>query len=131
MKSKINTFIVSSGLFALAAPLITFGQTKTANTFNYSTSIVAKIIGFLQDFFSAVFPVITAGLIIVFAYTVFKFMKDDSAEKEIYKNQMTKALFALLIWFTFFGIITVVANSLGFNTGDKVGVDNVTRVDFK
>ncbi len=133
MKSKINSLVASSGLLALAVPFATFAQTRTgAGSFTYSNSIFATIITFLQNLFGAIFPVITAGLILYFAYTVFQFMRTEGGGegKSAMKSTMMKALLALFIWFTFYGIIQVVANSLGLGLGDTIQSGNISTVDF-
>lgn len=129
MKSKIEQLIVSSGVLAIATPFMAFAQ-STGN-FTYSNSVFAKIIQLVKDIITAIMPVITAGLVIYFAWEVFQFMKGEGQEKGIHKSRMINALIALFIWFVFFGIIQVVANSFGLGIGDKINKDSdITVVDF-
>lgn len=132
MKSKLEKFIVSSGVLALSLPFVTFAQTGTSGTgnFSYTGSVFQKVIKLVQDIIGAVFPIITALLVLYFAYEIFKFMKEEGAEKAIYKGRVMQALLALFVWFTFFGIIQVIARSAGLGIGDDVKKQDTTIVDF-
>jgi TRAP-type C4-dicarboxylate transport system permease small subunit len=132
MKSKIEKLVVSSGMLAIVIPFIASATgTQGTGNFTYTNSIFAKIIALLQSIFGAVFPVVTAGLVLYFAYEIFKFMKEEGADKAIYKGRVVQALAALFIWFTFFGIIQIVAKSFDIGVGDGIqGSTDVTSVNF-
>lgn len=132
MKSKIEKLIISSGVLAIATPFMAFATgTQGTGNFTYSNSVFAKIIQLVKDIITAIMPVITAGLVIYFAWEVFQFMKGEGQDKGIHKSRMINALIALFIWFVFFGIIQVVANSFGLGIGDKINKDSdITVVDF-
>lgn len=131
MKSKIEQLIVSSGALAIATPFMAFAQTSGTGNFTYTGSVFAKIITLVKDIITAIMPVITAALVIYFAWEVFQFMKGEGQDKGIHKSRMINALIALFIWFVFFGIIQVVANSFGLGIGDKINKDSdITVVDF-
>ncbi len=104
----------------------------TTGNLNYSNSIFGKLISFVQDIVSDLFPIITAILIILLAWTIFRFMKAQGGEdKAASKKTMFNALVALFIWFTFFGIIQVVATSFGLGIGDDVNNQQTTTVKFQ
>lgn len=131
MKSALEKFIVSSGVLALGLPFVTFAQTTGTGSFAFSGSVFDKVLTLVRDIITAIFPIITAILVLYFAYEVFKFMKSDGADKAIYKGNVVQALLALFVWFTFFGIIQVLARSAGLGIGDNVNREDITFVNFQ
>ncbi len=128
MKSKISSALSVAG-FALLAPIVTvFAQTEggfgTNNVFENGLEFVSRIM-------KTLFPIVTAGLILTFGYLVFKFLKDDKLEeKEWAKSALIKALFALFLWFTLFGIINLIARTVGVGVGEDVTGQDITTVEF-
>lgn len=115
---------------SVAMPLLAFAQTTGTGNFTYTGSTFQKIIQLVQDIIGAVFPIITAILVLYFAYEIFKFMKEEGADKAIYKGRVIQALLALFVWFTFFGIIQILAKSAGLGVGDNVNYEDTTFVKF-
>ncbi len=79
-----------------------------------ASNTIISLVDFLEKFFSAIFPIVIAFAVLVFGYNIFKYMSSqDLADKNIYKGGIVQSLFAMLILFIFYGIIKVVAESLG------------------
>jgi TRAP-type C4-dicarboxylate transport system permease small subunit len=129
MKSNFNKLMIATGA-SVAMPLLAFAQTTGTGNFTYTGSTFQKIIQLVQDIIGAVFPIITAILVLYFAYEIFKFMKEEGADKAIYKGRVIQALLALFVWFTFFGIIQILAKSAGLGVGDNVNYEDTTFVKF-
>jgi len=121
MKSKISS-LFTAGAFGLLIPVLAFAQ---GNIFD-------NLLGLTQRVLKGLFPVITAVLILLLAYQIILFLKDDAGDekKALHKSGIIKAVVALFIWFTFFGIITVVAGGLGVNVGEDVTTQDITTVTF-
>ena len=129
MKLKIT----SSAIFAtLLTPLLTFAQNvPTNNPTGGFGSFFLNIITFIKTVLTSAFPIVTAILVLAFGWTVFKFLTDQAPEdKAKDKSRLISALFALFLWFAAFGIITLVANSIGAGVGGQAGQQQIFHVDF-
>lgn len=110
MKSKVSK-IASISMLALAAPLFVYAQ-------NFTGSWFTQILSFVETVLSKLFPIVTAILILTFGWLVFKFLTDKDVEtKEMHKSSLIKALVALFLWFTLFGLISTIASSIGVGVG--------------
>ncbi len=127
MKSKISSAVQSAG-FALLAPVLTFAQGVPTGAFG-TNNVFENGLVFISRIMKTLFPMITALLILTFGYLVFKFLTDEQLEdKEIHKGALVKAVFAIFLWFTLFGIIGLMARTVGVEEGRDVGVGDITTV---
>jgi hypothetical protein len=128
MKSKISSAITASG-FALLTPVITvFAQRATTTAFA-SGGFFDSVIDFIERMMTGLFPLISAGLILTFGYLVFMFLKSpDLEKKDQYKGMLIKAIIAIFLWFTLFGLIKVLASVVGVDVGENVGADEIPGV---
>jgi uncharacterized protein with PQ loop repeat len=124
MKSKISSALSVAG-FALLTPFVSvFAQTTFGTNNVFENALV-----FVKRIMTTLFPIVTAGLILTFGYLVFKFLTDKELEaKEVHKGALIKALFAIFLWFTLFGLIGLLANAVGVEVGKDVGTDDITQV---
>jgi hypothetical protein len=135
MKSKISSAITVAG-FALLAPIVSFAQGASGgiintNTGTFSGQFFLNIIATVRKIISLLFPLVSAVLVLAFGYLVFKFVTSDKLEeKSIYKNDLIKAILAIFLWFTFFGLINILAGAVGVGVGDDVTNDDTTKVVF-
>lgn len=125
MKSKISSALSVAG-FALLTPFVSVfaqgGGFGNNNVFENGLLFVKRIM-------TTLFPIVTAGLILTFGWLVFKFLTDKELEaKEVHKGALIKALFAIFLWFTLFGLIGLLANVVGVEVGKDVGTDDITQV---
>ncbi len=129
MKSKISSAISAAG-FALLTPVVTvFAQgTPTQGGFT-NNNVFENMLAFISRIMKTLFPMVTALLILTFGYLVFKFLTDkDLAEKDLHKGALVKAVFAIFLWFTLFGIIGLLAKTVGVEEGRDVSVNDITTV---
>jgi len=116
--------VASVGMLAvLLAPLAAHAA--------FSGQFFYDILGFVQTVLKAMFPLVTAVLILLFGWQVFKYLTGkDIEEKHVHKSNLIKALIAIFLWFTLFGLITTVADSIGVGVGNDVGQQQITTVDL-
>jgi hypothetical protein len=128
MKSKISKIASAAG-FALLAPVLAFA---TTNSGAFATGgVFDNFIAFLKRILTAAFPLITALLVVLFGYQVILFLTDKEVEKkEIHKGALIKSLIAIFLWFTIFGLITVLAKTIGVRVGDTVTTQNIPTVSL-
>ncbi len=128
MKSKISSAVTAAG-FALLAPILTFAQDVPTTGGFSSNNVFENALVFISRIMKTLFPMITALLILTFGYLVFQFLRDEKLEdKEIHKGALVKAVFAIFLWFTLFGIIGLMARTVGVEEGRDVGVGDITTV---
>lgn len=78
------------------------------------TSVLVDIVSFIETILSALFPIMAAMGILMFGYNIGKYLTSkDIIDQNIYKSGILNSLLALFIMFTVFGLIKVVASSLG------------------
>lgn len=123
MKSKVSK-VASVGMLAvLLAPFAAHAA--------FSGQFFYEILGFVQAVLKAMFPLVTAVLILLFGWQVVKYLTGkDIEEKQVHKSNLIKALIAIFLWFTLFGLITTVADSIGVGVGNDVGQQQITTVDL-
>lgn len=127
MQSKLTKFIASTGLVALVMPVITFAQ-NNSGVFNYNGSVFQSAITFISKIITALFPVVTALLVLYFAYEVFQFIRSEDDKKAVWKGRIVQAVIALAIWFTLFGIIQAIANTFNLGIGATVQTGQIPGV---
>ncbi len=127
--SKLTKFksIVLVGAFTFAFPIITLAQT---GEFAYEGSVFQRVILLIQKIIGGLFPVITAALVLYFAYEVFQFIRSEDEKKAVWKGRILQAVIALAIWFTLFGIITAIANTFDLTVGDTIQTGEIPGVNF-
>ena len=127
MKKYTSQFISVAfwvaGLFII--PGISFAAEPTALT---------SFIDFLYRTMSILFPILTAIGMLIVGYNIIKYLSSqDQKDQTMYKAGIWSSMGALLILFTFLGIIRVLAGTLGISslgaditTADPAGVANGT-----
>lgn len=121
MKSKVSKIASVSMLALLVTPLFAHAQ--------FSGAWFTAIINFVESTLTALFPIVTAILILTFGWLVFKFLTDKDVEtKEMHKSSLIKALVALFLWFTLFGLISTIADSIGVGVGGGPTTDEIPSV---
>ncbi|HQV64729.1 MAG TPA: hypothetical protein PKZ56_00640 [Candidatus Paceibacterota bacterium] len=129
MKSKISKIVSAAG-FALLTPVVTVFANTNSGAFA-SGGVFDNFIAFLKRILTSAFPIITALLIVLFGYQVILFLTDKEVEKkEIHKGALIKSLIAIFLWFTIFGLITVLAKTVGVKVGDTVTSQNIPTVSL-
>ncbi len=129
MKSKISKIIPFAGAALVLVPMLAFAQNNGSFTGNFFFSIL----DFIRRVMSALFPIVSGVLILLFGYELVMFFikkQSDPKAAEGFKSNMIKAIIALFLWFTVFGIIQTLASSLGLGIGDKVGASQNPGVTF-
>jgi hypothetical protein len=128
MKKLIN--LVSTAIFALALPFLTFAQTGgviPANGGGFGT-LLANIIGFSNN---VLIPFILGIGFLVFVWGMFKFFilggaNDD--EKEKGKSLMVYATLGFVLIIVFWGVINLVAGSSGLDEGTLENIPNAVEL---
>ncbi len=124
MISKI-TKVSSAVGFAMLMPFMALAQ----NTGNVSGVFFENIVKFIGRMMTLLFPIITGALIILFGYQVIRFLTDKDIEsKAVHKGALIKALIAIFLWFTLFGLINLIARAVGVEVGSDVGASEVPIV---
>ncbi len=115
-QENYTTKILALAGFLLLVPFGAFAATPLVN-----------FVALVESVISALFPIIVAAGILVFGYNIFNYMSSkDLADQNLYKGGIINSLGALFIIFVFFGIIKVLARSLGI---PELGVDLTTAND--
>lgn len=116
MKKHILSFS-KLGLSLLTAAVLIV----PAFAFAQEPSTVIKLVSLVETIISTLFPIVTAVAILVFGYNIGKYMTSKTqADQNVYKSGIVNSLIALFIVFVLFGLIRVLANSLGI---PSLGVD--------
>ncbi len=107
-------------------PAVAFAQTAGTTGLAY---LVIQIKGLL----SALFPIAIAIGVLAFFYELIMFIvhkSDDKAEQ--FKKGILFSLLALFLMFTFFGLLNVIANTLGLQgaVGAGVGANQIPSVQL-
>jgi hypothetical protein len=114
---KFNTLPVFLGIAGvLLVPTVAFGAGEQ----------LINIITMIERILGALFPIVTAAGILAFGYNVIRYLTSkDLADQNIYKSGLLNSLFALFIFFTVVGIVTIIARSFGIPTlGQDIGIAN-------
>ncbi len=122
---------IIASISAFTLPLAAFAQTYGTTTNTGLDGLVGKV----QDLLGKLFPIAIAIAVLAFFYEVIMFIinKDKDVDKaKTFKNGILWSLLALALIFTFFGLIKVIANTLGVgNTvGAGIGTNDIPRVQF-
>lgn len=106
---------------AFLAPGLAFAQATTA----HNTGLYSLVVS-IQNLLKLLFPIMVAIGVLAFFYELIRFItaKSEDKKKE-FQNGLIFSLLALFLMFTFFGILKVIANTLG--VGDAVGAGVTTN----
>lgn len=120
----MKKFIYSAGLLAMA-PAIAFAQ------YQVQTGFIDSLILLIKNIISFAFPALSAIAVIIFIYSVIRFILEDKLEeKEKRKKGIIYSLAGLIIIFALFGIIRVVQNITGTGGNNTIDSSQVPRVDL-
>lgn len=82
---------------------------------------IVNLVSMIESIFSALFPLAIAAGVLVFGYNIFNYLRSkDLADQNLFKGGIINSLSALFVLFVFFGLIKVLARSLGI---PELGVD--------
>ncbi len=92
-------------------------------TFAAPTALIS-LISIAESIINALFPIMIAAAILVFGYNIAKYLTSrDLSEQGLYKQGIWNSLLAVFILFVIFGLIKVLARSLGIpNLGVDIGI---------
>lgn len=119
---KKLAYLVTSALGFL--PAAAFAQ------YTVQTGFVDSVINLINKLISFAFPTLTAIAVIVFIYTLIKYIMAEPAEKEKDRKGMLYSLLALFIIVSLFGILRVMQNITGTGGNNTIDASNVPRVDL-
>lgn len=91
---------------------------------------VDSVINLINKLISFAFPALTAIAVIVFIYTLIKYIMADPAEKEKDRKGLIYSLLALFIIVSLFGILRVMQNITGTSGNNTIDATQVPRVDL-
>jgi len=112
-----------AGVLALL-PAAAFAQ------YQVQTGFVDSVISLIDKLISFAFPALTAIAVIVFIFTLIKYIWADPAEKEKDRKGLIYSLVALFIIVSLFGILKVVQNVTGTGGNNTIDATQVPRVDL-
>jgi hypothetical protein len=105
-------FIAAFGI--LFSPIVTFAAGTT----------LTNLVTLIETTLKSLFPIMTALGILVFGYNVEKYLTSKNLEDQnIYKSGLLNSIFALFIFFTIMGLISILARSMGIPLlGEDIGL---------
>lgn len=128
MKSKISHFLATGSLLVL--PMFASAQTLQQGT--QVGGIFFTLIEFVEDIITTIFPLISVVLVLLFAYQLIMFLvsKENIDKADVMRKRLFNAFIVLLIWFTLFGLLGLVARTFGLRTDGTINRDNIPKVDI-
>jgi hypothetical protein len=106
--------IALTSLFAAFAPAFAFAQTPGGGLIGILENNIAPLL-------NAIIPILITVGVIYFIYGIVQYViADDEKAKEAGKNRMLWGLIGLFVIVTFWGLISVL--------GDTIGVDTATQL---
>lgn len=105
-------------------PVAAFAQ------YTVQTGFVDSVINLINKLISFAFPTLTAIAVIVFIYTLIKYIMADPAEKENDRKGLIYSLVALFIIMSLFGVIRLGQNLFGIAGSNTIDSSQVPRVDL-
>ena len=111
-----SRYIMLGALGFLILPGITFAVAQP----------ILDLVGFIETVISAMFPIFMAVGILVFGYNIFKYLTSkNQADQNVFKSGIINSLVALFVLFVFFGVIKLLAGSLGITQlGGGIGTSS-------
>lgn len=114
---------LTAGIMAFA-PMAAFAQYTVRTGFIDSVlNLVAKLISFA-------FPALTAVAVIVFVYSMIRYILASAEDKTKDRKGLVYSLFALFIIVSLFGILKLVQNITGTGGNNTIDATQVPRVDL-
>lgn len=120
----MKKFAYSVAGFLALLPAAAFAQ------YQVQTGFVDSVIALIDKLISFAFPALTAIAVIVFIFTLIKYIWADPAEKEKDRKGLIYSLVALFIIVSLFGILKVVQNVTGTGGNNTIDATQVPRVDL-
>ncbi len=130
---KLSRFAWLGALLAIIIPGSLIFAQNTGNIV-YSTSFIAKWIQFFKELLQSLPGILVALAGVVFMIEVLRFIftgKDGKVEeKEKIRSHIMWSLVALVILISFWGIVRLIAGTVGIKTGDNLGSGDIPKVNF-
>jgi hypothetical protein len=85
---------------------------------------ITNLVALIETILKALFPIMTALGILVFGYNVIKYLTSKTlSDQNFYKSGLLNSLFALFIFFTIIGLVSILARSIGIPAlGEDLGL---------
>ena len=123
----MKKFISSTALFLL--PLAVFAQQSTTQTTGLDS-----LLGKITNFMGKLFPIAVGIAVLAFFYEIIMFIynKDNPDKKASFQKGILMSLVAIFVMLAFFGIIRVIANTIGIQDTLGAGIDtgSIPSVDL-
>ncbi len=119
----MNNYFTKKEIVRTAGVIIILGLLVPQISFA-APVIVLNFVGFLERMISAIFPLMTAAAFLAVAYNLVKYLASKtSTDQNVYKAGILNSLVGLLVIFIVFGLIKVLATSLGISSiGQSIGI---------
>lgn len=133
---KLSRYAWLGALLAIIIPGSLIFAQQTGNTGNivYSTSFIAKWIQFFKELLQSLPGILVALAGVVFMIEVLRFIftgKDGKVEeKDKIKSHIMWSLVALFVLISFWGIVRLIAGTVGIKTGDNIKSGDIPKVEF-
>jgi fumarate reductase subunit D len=109
---------------ALLLPVSAFAAGNTLQNLIYS----------VQDIITSLFPILVGIAVLFFFYEIIMLItkgKDKPEEKAKAITGIIYSLVAIFIMLTFFGLVKILASTVGVQTGDSVTSNDIPTVQFQ
>ncbi len=121
MKKLVYSVASVIGLLPVAA----FAQYTTV-----STTFIDSVIDLITTLIKFAFPALTAVAVIVFIFTLIKYILSSADDKAKDRKGLMYSLFALFIIVSLFGILRLMQNITGTRGTNTIDASQVPRVDL-
>ncbi len=102
--SEYRQYAVIALAIVILAPHVSFA----------AGTAITNLVTFIETILKALFPIMTALGILVFGYNVTKYLTSKTlSDQNFYKSGLLNSIFALFIFFTVVGLVSILARSLG------------------
>lgn len=88
----------------------------------------------VQDVITSLFPILVGIAVLFFFYEIIMLItkgKDDPKKKADAITGIIYSLVAIFIMLTFFGLVKILASTVGVDTGDSVTSQDIPTVEFQ
>lgn len=124
--------IISFGA-SLLLPVVTFAQNNTTVANNQTQ--IGDIFGWIANIITKLFPIMVGIAVLVFFFEIIMFIlnKDNKDKQDGFKKGILMSLLAIFVMLAFFGIIKVIANTLGIGgtVGASIGAQYIPTVQLQ
>ncbi len=130
---KLSRFAWLGALLAIIIPGSLIFAQNTGNIV-YSTSFIARWLQFFKELLGSLPGILVALAGVVFMVEIVRFIlvgKDGKVEeKESIRKHIMWSLVALVVLISFWGIVRLIAGTVGIKTGENLGSGDIPKVNF-